>query len=205
MTNADKKTIKIQDIHRRKYLASVHLLPEGNQKRLKGYFQVIFTFLALIFAVIFAIEPTLTTITELNRQLLDSKNVSNALQTKISRLSQLNLQYSTLQPVLRNVFSAIPKTEDAQLLLAEIQSLAQQHSLSVNALNAQADSTQTNPLGQDILLTIDLNGSYPDIRAFLEESTQFQRIILPTSITLSKSVGSDSISLIMNGKAYFTP
>lgn len=206
MTAENDQPKKIQDIHRRKYLASIALLPELSQKRIKEYFQIIVSFIALIFAIVFAIEPTVMTISGLNRQLVDARQVNTALETKITALSQLNAQYDALQSVLTtNIYPAIPQSEDAQLLLAQIQAMIQENHLVATTLTAQSDPTSAGADPKDILFTVSVTGAYTDVRAFLQESVQFQRIILPTSITLSNTTGSNNLSLLISGKAYFKP
>jgi len=201
----EQKT-KIQDIHRRKYFAAITLLPELQQQRAKEYFQIIITFAALIVAIVFAIEPTLTTIVQLNKEVSDAKQVNSALQTKITALSQLNIQYNQLQPILPQIYTAIPQTEEAQSLAMQIQALAFEHNVVATALTIQADPIAGASLGtKDISFTLTVTGAYADLRAFLQDSIDFQRIILPTSITMSNQLGNTSLSLLMSGKAYFIP
>lgn len=205
----EQQTKRLQELHRQKYLANIRLLPDLQQKRAKEYFQVILTFVALIFAVVFAINPTLTTIANLNQQISTAKQVDGELQTKINNLSHLNLQYNSLQSELPNIYAAIPQTEEAQLLLAELQSIAQSHNLSIISVNAQIDPHQSATDVKTLDFSISANGSYTNVRGFLNDNIHFQRIILPISISLNKtstdstSNSSDSVNMIFNGNAYY--
>lgn len=196
---------KIQELHRQKYLSSIQLLPDLRQQKVKEYLQVIFTLVALIIAIIFAIKPTLTTISDLNRQITDATHVYNALQTKVNNLSKLSAQYVSLQSDFPNIEAAVPKSEDAQLLLAALQSLAQKHNLTITGLSTQLDTKQDTQKYRVLTFNISADGSYADILSFLNDSVTFQRIILPVSINLTKNTdtSSNAINVTLSGNAYY--
>ncbi|HUD44164.1 MAG TPA: type 4a pilus biogenesis protein PilO [Patescibacteria group bacterium] len=199
------QTKKIQDIHRRKYLANIHLLPDLQQKKLKEYLEVIFTFVAIILAVIFAIGPVLSTISDLNRQITDAKTEDTALATKITSLTQLNQQYNSLQSVLPNIYSAVPQSEESELFLADLQSLAQLDNVTITNINAQNNNNVITTGAQMLSFSLSLSGNYSAIQNFIQDSINFQRMIVPISIVLTtNSVQNNEINLIINGNAYYT-
>src|SRR5882724_3344563 len=79
-----------------RYREYLKLLPKIKNDSSRAITMLILTFLAMAFLSIFAINPTLTTIVELQKQLQDSQFVYQELQTKRNNLSNLQDQYKVL-------------------------------------------------------------------------------------------------------------
>lgn len=196
---------KIQEIRTRKYLATIHLLPDLRKKKSKEYLQVIFTFVALIIAAVFAINPTLTTISDLQREVSDANDVNQQLQTKINHLSQLNVQYNGLQTILPQIFETIPRTDEAHMFLAEMQGVLGLHHLTLTniAANPAAATDSTNPAINVVSIQVTASGSYQDIRDFLSDVVTIQRIFTPQTIIISKVENKAGLLLTLNGNVYY--
>src|SRR5690606_19872349 len=93
-----------------------------------------FTFLGLSFLGLFAINPTLTTIIELQKQLEESKFVHEQLTTKMNNLSNLQQQYNTLSDDLIYVYDAIPQNADATKVIAQLYTLAEKENLQITSI-----------------------------------------------------------------------
>ncbi len=96
-----------------KYREYLKLLPNFHEENTRIITTLILTFLAMSFFGIFAINPTLSTIVTLKKQLADSQLVHEKLGTKINNLSSLQQQYTQLSSELPVVFEAIPQTAQA--------------------------------------------------------------------------------------------
>ena len=103
-----------------KYREYLKLLPNMQQETARSFVTLILTFAALTFFGIFAINPTLTTIADLKKQLADDTDVDLQLKTKINNLSSLQQQYNQLGSNLTNILSAVPQNADAPFLSAQI-------------------------------------------------------------------------------------
>src|SRR5580700_7871794 len=112
-----------------KYREYLKLLPNLRQEQAQSLLMLILTFAALSFFGIFAINPTLSTIFDLQKQLSDDTLVNQQLQTKIDNLSALEQQYNELGTNLTNIYSAVPQNPEASLLSAQIAALVQKHNL----------------------------------------------------------------------------
>jgi Tfp pilus assembly protein PilO len=117
-----------------KYREYLKLLPSMQQENTRIIATLIFTFFALSFFGIFAINPTLTTIIELRKKLADSQLVYEGLQTKISNLSSLQQQYNTLEPDLLYILEAVPQDPRASLLMAQVMGLAREKGILILSL-----------------------------------------------------------------------
>src|SRR4051794_1976618 len=83
-----------------KYREYLKLLPSIHDERTQLITMLIFTFVALSFFGLFAINPTLSTIVELKKELSDSQFVDQQLTNKINNLESLQQRYNLLGPDL---------------------------------------------------------------------------------------------------------
>src|SRR2546430_3831752 len=124
---------------------------------------LILSFAALCFLGIFAINPTLSTIADLKKQLADDNQVNQELQTKINNLSYLEQQYNQLGSNLTNILSAVPQNADAALLSAQIAALGKKHNLTFTSYRideVQLASLPKIPTTQTFIFTLQAQGNY---------------------------------------------
>ena len=117
-----------------KYREYIKLLPHAQQEGIKNFVTLLLTFAALTFFGIFAINPTLSTIIDLKKQLKDSKHVADQLQKKITSLSNLQQEYDTLTSQLPIVYEAIPQDPAVFPIAGQIQALAKQSGVTISEL-----------------------------------------------------------------------
>lgn len=130
-----------------KYREYLKLLPNIQQENTRIITTLILTFFAMSFFGIFAINPTLSTIITLRKQLADSELVHEKLKAKIAALSTLHQQYATLQADLPTVMEAIPQYPDPPALAAQVLGLAKQRNikiLSMTTSEVQLKNTNAN-------------------------------------------------------------
>ncbi|MFI5265473.1 MAG: type 4a pilus biogenesis protein PilO [Candidatus Levyibacteriota bacterium] len=183
---------------------SQQLLSLQNKKEASTYFYLILTFFAVSFLGFFALMPAFSTISALQKQLADSKNVYKALQTKISALHTLSQQYTTLESNLSIVYLAIPTSSEIPLFTRQVQVLAQEDNLSLTQFSTSPIeyyplSTQDKLYGYTF--SLDVAGQEQDINSFLNSVTNFSRIISVEKISTGKT-DKGQLSLSLSGKAY---
>lgn len=149
-----------------KYKEYLKLLPDIQKENTRAVVTLIFTFFAMSFFGIFAINPTLSTIVTLKKQLSDSELVHNNLKTKISNLSSLQQQYTQLNSDLPLVFEAVPKNAQATILLGQIMGLAKEKRVDITSLEAaniellEAAQLPTSPEASSVVpgVAVDIPG-----------------------------------------------
>ena len=165
----------------------------------------------------FAISPTLTTITQLKKQLSDSQYAETQLETKIQNLSTLQEKYAELTPQLPIIKDAIPDNPDASVLLGQLQQLADQAGLSLDSLQSfqvqlagppsslLAEAAQVGPAQQkSYVVSLEGEGTYDAIAKMVNSIGTFNRIVTVESLGVTKStkdVGQLLITLRL--RAYF--
>ena len=169
---------------------------------------LVFTITALSFFGLFAINPTLSTIGNLNKQLTDNRFIDQQLQEKINNLYLLQQKYSQLTPDLPYVFDAFPKNPQAPLLVAQLQSLAQSSSITINNLQTFEveipNSSVNTKKYYAFNFSISANGSYDNLSKFIDSVIKMQRIVSINTLTLNRNTGDGaSTQLNLKGTAYF--
>jgi Tfp pilus assembly protein PilO len=192
-----------------KYHEYLKLLPNMEHENTSIFITLALTFAALSFFGIFAINPTLSTIFDLKKQLADNKAVEKQLSTKINNLSSLQQQYTQLGPDLPIVFAAIPKKADAPLLTAQVAALAQKEKVTITtyrvaevllASNKQAASKTTS-----YIFTLQASGNYDDMINFASSLARLNRVVTVESMNIGKDPKAGQLLLTIRGRQYFKP
>ena len=195
-----------EDLSASRYREYLKLLPNMQQESTRSFVTLALTFGALSFFGIFAINPTLSTIANLQKQLADDQMVDQQLTTKINNLSTLEQQYNQLGSDLTNIFAAIPQNADVSLLSGQIAALAQKHNLQINVYRVaetQLATTPKNPRIQSFTFTLQAQGSYKDMLAFTNELASLNRLITVESMEIGRDSQSDNLILTLRCRQYF--
>jgi Tfp pilus assembly protein PilO len=177
-------------------------------KRTVQFTYLVLTIIALIFFGLFAINPTLTTIAKLERELDDNQFVDDQLGRKIQNLSSLQASFVTIQDDLPAIDASIPKNPQAPILIAQIQSVAKDENitlLSTQVFPVELDQNATKNKSHGTFSFIILGeGSNQSISAFVDRISKVQRVISLDQITLTKKAdSSELLQISIRGSAYF--
>lgn len=188
----------------------IQTLPYLNPERTQQFIGLGLTLIALSFFGFFAINPTISTILRLQKEVADSEFVYNQLDTKIKNLSNLRGEYSNIQNDLPTIINAIPTEPDATLLFAQIQSIAQQSDLEINKLQNFEVEVLKNDKGTSkkyysYSFVISGSGTFSNISNFASTLTSMQRIVSIDILTINNTLTQDNQSLGFNiqGTAFF--
>lgn len=189
-----------------KYL---QLLPDFKAEKTQKFTTLILTFFALSFFGLFAINPTLSTIAELNKQLEDNKIIDEKLAQKISNITTLQQKYVALQPDLPIIFASIPKSPEIPLFVAQIQATAVNSNTTLETLQTFPVDVNKNPAQRQFSsysFALTADGNYNDLSNFLSGLSSMQRIVEIDIISLTRKSGvSNSLQLTLKGKTFFSP
>lgn len=195
---------KLQQFRRKKYL---DFLPQFKEEKTQQLTSLILSLIAFIIFGVFGISPTLSTISQLKKQISDSQEVKAKLNQKRENLLRLQIAYAGIESYLPLVAKALPQSPNVPLLTANLQSLGNSASVTVTHLQvAQVDlapKKQKKSANQSFVFSMGVEGSYADCQKFLQSLTSFDRIVTIDSLSIAK--GEDSIAkLEIQGKAYFS-
>lgn len=182
-------------------------LPYLNQERSQKFFGVVLTLVALSFFGFFAINPTISTISKLQKEVSDSRFAYSQLESKIKNLSELRKQYSNLQNDLPDIISAIPTTPDVHLLFAQIQTIARQSDVAVKRLqNFEVEVLRNSKPSEkqyySYSFSIAGNGTFANISNFVSTIASMQRVIDIDLLSIA-SQNDQSLGFNIQGTAFF--
>ncbi len=186
-----------------------NLIPLFKKEETQNYTTLILTLITLSFFAIFAINPTITTIVHLQKQLTDSQFVEQKLQEKITNLTKLQLQYELLKNDIPIVLDALPQMPKAPLLTAQIQGVAGKSNVSITQLQLfQVELTKNETKSgsyNSYAFSLGVEGTKDNLLQFLSTLINFQRIATIDSISMGKTKDPTLLQLSIRGQTYFNP
>lgn len=182
------------------------VFPALKEERVKKFTTLVLTLVALSFFGLIAINPTLSTIAELNKELSDNTFVDHQLTQKINNLSILSEKYKTLQPDLDIILTSIPKNPEIPNLTAQIQSVSKSEGIDLISFQTfEVELLTGSKTYSSFGFALTSEGSYENIMKFLKKVTNMQRIIAIDTISLTKKTEGSLLQLNMKGQGFFSP
>jgi Tfp pilus assembly protein PilO len=194
-----------ENISASKYREYLKLLPDVHKENTRLFFTLTLTFVALSFFGIFAINPTLSTIVDLKKQLADSEIVEKQISTKITNLSQLQQKYTQLNQDLPVIYEAIPEQASIPTMSAQIQALAQSNGLTLTSFRiSEVQLTSQKKIGgSSFTFSLEAKGAYDKMLSFSTSLPQLSRLMTIESMSIARDPQQDALVLSIRGKAYF--
>lgn len=200
----------LQDLARRRYLSMLQYLPKVSKEKVQEYTTLILTFIALTIFAVFAINPTLTTVINLKKQISDSQFAVESLKKKLVNLNSLSIQYEQLQPDLPLLFTALPQTPGAASVMGQVQQLAQTKNVKIVSLESTSvglyPPPKTGGTEKYFVFNITVQGNYTSLISFYTSITTFTRITSVESIAYTIGEKEDVLpKLTIRARAYYLP
>ncbi|OGH10886.1 MAG: hypothetical protein A3B38_04005 [Candidatus Levybacteria bacterium RIFCSPLOWO2_01_FULL_36_13] len=189
--------------NKEQYGKYLELIPNFKKEKAQKFTTIVLTIIAIIMLAIFAINPTLSTIANLQKQLDDAKFVVERLDTKINNLSVLQTKYETLKPNLPIIYESVPKNEEVALLTGQLQAVAGQNNIAI--ISIQSDNFFDTNNFSYFTFSISMQGRYEDLINFLNTIINMQRIIGldDINITSAEEENKDLLNLSLKGVALY--
>jgi Tfp pilus assembly protein PilO len=194
---------QIKGIKKEQYEKYLELIPDLKREKAQQYITIVLTLTTAIVLGLFAINPTFSTIANLQKQIADNNFVEQKLQQKMNNLSVLQQKYNNIQSDLPTVYDAVPATTQIPLFMAAAQSVAKNSSLTLSSFQT-SEVNLSEPSVEKYAsfdFTITANGTYQNILEFLDKITNFQRVIALKDIILSTRNG--VLELSLKGTVFF--
>jgi len=167
--------------------------------------ELFFSIVAVILFALFAIRPTLITMSDLIKEIDDKRALSVKLTQKIASLNSVQPQYTTAQDQIAILDEAIPSAPQFEQALTIIEKLASDRQLVIRSLevkdvpkettdpNASADSAAPAPTSTDSgkmtrisrPISVTVMGTYPAVRQFVQDILNTRRAMIISSIVFN--------------------
>jgi len=147
---------------------------------------------AVIFFAIFAIRPTLLTISDLINEIEEKEALDQQLTQKIAALSTAQTTYLQIQDRVFLLDQAVPAQPEFLNAVGVIEKVASEQELLVSGITAneipseESVEVAADDVSQTVLpISVNVTGSFIDIKAFVEELVQLRRAYVIDTITFS--------------------
>lgn len=153
--------------------------------------ELIFSILAVVFFAIFAVKPTLQTMSELIKEIEDKRALDEQLEQKIASLNTAQAQYQQFSSQLYLLDEAIPKTANLVEGLKIVEKIASANDLVIQGISISAvpdeliKAVEGNSKRELLTFNIDLTGDYLKIRQFIEDLMDSRRMMLVDQVNFS--------------------
>lgn len=165
-------------------------------------FELFLSIAAIIFFTIFAIQPTLVTMSDLIKELEDKREIDQQLSQKVAALSTAQTTYLQIQNQIPLLYEAIPSRPQIKESLLQIEKIASDRSLvienlSIREIPPEDEASLSDPSTERTTLpvTITMAGSYPNISAYIEDLMSLRRLFVVEAIIFSRTEERGSESL----------
>lgn len=187
----------IQKYRLRRYYQT--LSPLFKSPQAQAYTMAILSIATIAFFSMFAIKPTLVTITSLQKQITDKTTLNAQLEDKINALILAQQEYQKIEPILPTVYSLLPDKPNAPLLIRYLENLGIDNAVTLKQIgisplvlfqaksttnatpSGQISKTQVNP----IKIALSLTGEYGNITNFIDQLTKLDRLIQVASVNIT--------------------
>lgn len=183
------------------------LLSNISEARTQKLLSIILTLIALCLFGLFAINPTLSTIAKLRKEIEDNEIINQKLGEKIAALSSLQQAYSKLEDRIPTIFESIPLSPTIPLIIGQLQSVAKNSNVHVSLLqNSHVDlfkEVKTSEKYNSYTFNLTGEGTYEDITKFIESVINIQRIVGVNVSTIENPENKRILRFNFQGIAYY--
>ncbi|MBU1499328.1 type 4a pilus biogenesis protein PilO [Patescibacteria group bacterium] len=170
-----------------RYYQQIRVWDRQPKVRVSGLISL--TIFTVAFFLNMAILPTFKTIAGLKKEIKDQQEVEAKLTKKMVGLKTAEVNYAKVVNDLKLINQVLPEKEEFERLAWQIQWLANQKGVKINAgrfgefnLVGEADSSDQ----AELVVEITIKGSYQQIRDFLQSLIKIDRLITIKEISFNK-------------------
>jgi len=153
--------------------------------------ELVFSIVAVIFFAIFAIRPTLQTMSELVKEIKDKQILDEQLDQKIASLNTAQSQYQKFNSQFYLLDEAIPKTARLVEGLKIVEKIASENDLVIQGITISAVPDELSVATADkakrdsLTFNVDVVGDYLKIRQFINDLMNSRRMMIIDQVNFS--------------------
>lgn len=127
-----------------KYLS---LIPSFKEARMQAFYTLTLSLIAVAICIYFAINPTISTITQLSKELEDNKLIEQKLIEKITNLQTLQQKYNAIQQDLPTLYAALPETPKVPPFQGQLLAITRKANTTISQLQTSKVELLTQNTG----------------------------------------------------------
>lgn len=186
-----------------------YIKPVSQSPIIKTYGSTIFTLIAVIVFVFFAIKPTIETIVVLQKKIDNAKSTLEAVNKKADDLSRAKDNYQKVdQFLIGKIETAIPNNVNLNSFVSTLEQIAINHEATISAM--QIEPLKIVPMDQNTIgvlsevnFTFNTQGDYASILSMLKDFRRSGRVIYIDKVSITGSGDTSDLIMSINGKGYY--
>lgn len=194
----------------RYYRYYTHIQPTLRSPIIKKYGAYTLTIVTIAIFIIFAIKPTVETISVLQKKLTTSQETLTKVTQKVEGLQKGRQNYQSLgADVTTKINGAVPLQVALKTLVEPLENAATTNQASISALQIEPlvisdkDQNSTSFALNKISFTLNTEGSFQTLLAVLGQIQTSPRLISVDNVVLNKAPDSKILLMSVTGKAYY--
>lgn len=182
------------------------------KKKVRVYTEIVLSLFTITFFIVFAIRPTLVTIAGLVKTIKDQRLVNQKLEEKVQILGPAQQKYLLIEPELKFVDQALPKTPQLSLLVKQLEALSQASNVNLKTVQFKQvvlKNQNTSSKHEAIGFSLMAQGNYQDLKKFLEKLYLLRRIVALKGFSFKKpeakqeqNINPEWLTLSVEAQAY---
>lgn len=136
----------------------IKIVKESPEKK-KSYIFFGFSVVVMIILIIFAIRPTILTITRIDKEIKEKEVMNNLLDTKINTLSALDKEYADSKKKMNNLELIYPADGNFSLFMSNIDAITARNGFALMSISFDNYKGENFSIGTKVLVpkTVRLN------------------------------------------------
>lgn len=172
-----------------------------NDEGFRNNINFILTFISVLVFGIFAIRPSINTITGLIKDIDEYRKVNGILTEKIQILNEVKANPEKLENESELISRALPTSPDEGNYIRNVNFLASKNQIQIGSVNF--NTTEEGQLGA-LEFTLTMTGEYPKVVSFIGDFNKLLRVTNIEALDISpKSENINVVTAVIKGKAYF--
>lgn len=157
----------------------------------KASLELFLTLGLTLFLAIFAIQPTLLTMSDLLKEIEDKRELDNQLAQKIAALSSVQTEYLSLEPRLNVLDEALPVNADLITTLKIVEKIAADSQILITGLSVSEIPQSEDQLDfgeltvRNLSISLNVIGDYQAIQNFAAALGSNRRTLVIDTIVFS--------------------
>lgn len=194
---------------KRNFRYFTYIEPVLKTPAVRTYGSLIFTILAMIIFIVFAIKPTIETIVLLQKDLDNQKQVLEKINQKIENLNKGRENFDKIpQETKLRIESLLPKLPDLPGLVRVLEQSVPPGA-SISAIQFQplaierTSQTVIEATLTEIEFTFNIEGTYDALKGTLQNLNNGARLVTIDQLTFNKVDDANGLIMSVSGKAYY--
>lgn len=183
---------------KRKTVGYLKMINSSNKNKVYAF--SIFTLAVILILLLGAIQPTLVTISNINKEIKEKERIDGQLEEKITTLTGLGLQYADIKDAAENLPLIFPVEGNFSLLMSNLEQISLENGFALSSINfSKGDELRVLSLGvlEPWSVTLNVSGQKGNLIELLEayEKMPMYPVVSQVSYTNKVNDGRTAFSI----------